>query len=185
MLDLRRTLFTVALTACSLLAFQPAATADCGKDHGAEGKEHAKAKSDIVETASADENFETLVKALKSTGLTETLKGKGPYTVFAPTDAAFEALPEGTVENLLKPENEERLRAILTYHVVPAKVPAKAASQRESAETVHGGSLDLHVHDGELMVGSAKVVKSNIMTTNGVIHAIDTVLMPSETRTGR
>jgi uncharacterized surface protein with fasciclin (FAS1) repeats len=134
-------------------------------------------KSDIVDTAVAAGSFTTLVAAVQAAGLVDTLKGEGPFTVFAPTDDAFAKLPEGTVASLLKPENKDTLVAILTYHVVPAKVMA-ADVKTGTAPTVNGKSLSIVVSDKGVMVGDAKVIKTDIVTSNGVIHVIDTVLLP-------
>jgi uncharacterized surface protein with fasciclin (FAS1) repeats len=136
------------------------------------------AKKDIVETAVAAGNFKTLAAALNAAGLIDTLKGAGPFTVFAPTDEAFAKLPAGTVENLLKPENKEKLVAILTYHVVPAKAMAKDVAGMSSAKTVNGKELKLKVDGGTVMINDAVVTTANIETSNGVIHVIDTVLLP-------
>jgi uncharacterized surface protein with fasciclin (FAS1) repeats len=140
--------------------------------------EKGSAKSDIVDTAVAAGDFNTLVAAVKAAGLVETLKGPGPFTVFAPTDAAFAKLPAGTLEDLLKPENKEKLVAILTYHVVPAKATAKDVTTMSSAPSVNGKPLTLKVVDGKVMVNDATVVKADIMTSNGVIHVVDTVILP-------
>ena len=136
------------------------------------------AKKDIVDTAVAAGNFKTLAAALKAAGLIDTLKGAGPFTVFAPTDEAFAKLPAGTVENLLKPENKEKLVAILTYHVVPAKAMAKDVAGMSSAKTVNGKELKLKADGGKVMVNESAVTKADIETSNGVIHVIDTVLLP-------
>lgn len=136
------------------------------------------AKHDIVDTAVAAGSFKTLAAALQAAGLIDTLKGAGPFTVFAPTDEAFAKLPAGTVESLLKPENKAKLAAILTYHVVPGKVMAKQAMKLNSAKTVNGKALTLKVTGGSLMVDKAKVAKADIDCTNGVIHVIDTVVLP-------
>lgn len=133
--------------------------------------------ADIVETAVAG-NFNTLVTAVKAAGLVDTLKGPGPFTVFAPTDEAFAKLPPGTLENLLKPENKEKLQQILTYHVVAGKVMAIDVVKLHSAKTVEGGSLTIKTADGGVMVGNAHVTKADIVASNGVIHVIDTVLLP-------
>jgi len=138
----------------------------------------AQDKKDIVDTAVAAGSFNTLVAAVKAAGLVDTLKGKGPFTVFAPTDDAFKKLPPGTLEDLLKPENKEKLKGILTYHVVPGKVMAKDVVKMKSAKTVNGQSLTIMVKDGTVMVDNAKVVKTDIMCTNGVIHVIDAVVLP-------
>jgi uncharacterized surface protein with fasciclin (FAS1) repeats len=138
------------------------------------------AKQDIVDTAVAAGSFKTLATALQAAGLVETLKGKGPYTVFAPTDEAFAKLPAGTVETLLKPENKEKLKAILLYHVVAGKVTAAQAMKLSSAKTVGGQNLTISTQDGSVMINDAKVVKADVIASNGVIHVIDTVLLPKE-----
>src|SRR5271169_4154229 len=136
------------------------------------------ASQDIVDTAVAAGSFKTLAAALQAAGLVDTLKGKGPFTVFAPTDEAFAKLPAGTVDDLLKPENKQKLVAILTYHVVPGKVLAAQVTEMNSAKTVNGESLTISVNGGAVMVDNAKVVKANIVCSNGVIHVIDSVLLP-------
>ena len=141
------------------------------------GSLHAQAK-DIVDTAVAAGQFKTLAAALKAAGLIDTLKGAGPFTVFAPTDAAFAKLPKGTVEELLKPENKAKLTAILTYHVVPGRVMAADVVKVTDAKTVQGGALTVHAMGGKVMIDGATVVKTDITASNGVIHVIDTVLMP-------
>jgi transforming growth factor-beta-induced protein len=133
---------------------------------------------DIVDTAVAAGSFKTLVAALKAAGLVDTLKGKGPFTVFAPTDDAFAKLPAGTVADLLKPENKAKLVAILTYHVVPGDVTASQVMKMTSAKTVEGESVSISAHDGMVMVNDATVTKADIHCSNGVIHVIDSVLMP-------
>ena len=136
--------------------------------------------SDIVDTAVEAGSFNTLVAAVQAAGLVETLKGDGPFTVFAPTDEAFAALPEGTVETLLKPENRDQLVAILTYHVVPAKVVSgDLAGQTVSAKTVNGEKLMVDGRKG-VMVNDAEVVSADIMTSNGVIHVVDKVILPAQ-----
>jgi uncharacterized surface protein with fasciclin (FAS1) repeats len=135
-------------------------------------------KQDIVDTAVAAGSFKTLATALQAAGLVDTLKGKGPFTVFAPTDEAFAKLPAGTVEDLLKPENKEKLVAILTYHVVPGEVKAAQVTKMNSAKTVNGQSLAITINDGTVMVDNAKVVKTDILCSNGVIHVIDSVVLP-------
>ena len=137
----------------------------------------AQAK-DIVDTAVAAGQFKTLAAALKAAGLVETLKGAGPFTVFAPTDEAFAKLPKGTVEELLKPENKAKLTAILTYHVVAGKVMAADVVKVKEAKTVQGGAIKVNAMGGKVMVDAAHVVKADIAASNGVIHVIDTVLMP-------
>ncbi len=135
-------------------------------------------KADIVQTAVEAGSFNTLVAAVKAAGLVETLQGPGPFTVFAPTDEAFAKLPAGTVENLLKPENKSKLVAILTYHVVPGKVMSKdIAGKKTMAKSVEGSEIDVDATNG-VKVDDAKVVKADIETSNGVIHVIDTVIMP-------
>lgn len=137
---------------------------------------------DIVETAAAAGQFRTLLAAAKAAGLVETLRGEGPLTVFAPTDGAFAALPEGTVDALLRPENRERLRALLTYHVVPGQHTAEDVLGSLSLRTVQGASLRVHVDDGVPMVDDAHIVKTDIRASNGVIHVIDAVLMPPKSK---
>jgi len=133
---------------------------------------------DIVDTAVAAGNFKTLAAALDAAGLVETLKGKGPFTVFAPTDEAFAKLPEGTVKSLLKPENKQKLTSILTYHVVAGNVKAADVIKLSSAKTLNGQSVTIKVVGGKVLINGATVVKADIAATNGTIHVIDTVLMP-------
>lgn len=140
----------------------------------------AQAKADIVDTAVAAGKFKTLAAALDAAGLVDTLKGEGPFTVFAPTDDAFAALPAGTVDNLLKPENKDQLVAILTYHVVPGRYPAARAATLDEAPTVNGAAIDISSNGGAVMVDGAKVVGADVMASNGVIHVIDKVLMPGK-----
>lgn len=149
----------------------------CGMDSD-EHKHEASAQMDIVETAVADGSFSTLATALQSAGLVETLKGDGPFTVFAPTDEAFAKLPEGTVESLLKPENRDKLVSILTYHVVPEKVKAEQVVDLDSATSAEGSDLKIKTKDGTVYINEATVVKTDIAASNGVIHVIDSVLMP-------
>lgn len=136
------------------------------------------AQKDIVDTAIAAGQFKTLVAAVQAAGLVDTLKGAGPFTVFAPTDDAFAKLPPGTVENLLKPENKDKLVSILTYHVVPGDFTAAKVMKMTEAKTVQGEDLKIMTMDGKVMVNDANVVKPDIKCSNGVIHVIDTVLMP-------
>jgi uncharacterized surface protein with fasciclin (FAS1) repeats len=137
------------------------------------------AAADIVETASEAGSFQTLLTAAEAAGLVDTLKSEGPFTVFAPTDEAFAKLPEGTVEDLLKPENQDQLKAILTYHVVPGKTMSSDIAGKElEVETVQGETIAIDASDGTVMVDDATVVQADIETDNGVIHVIDTVLMP-------
>ncbi len=135
-------------------------------------------EKDIVDTAVAAGSFKTLAAALQAAGLVDTLKGKGPFTVFAPTDEAFAKLPAGTVEDLLKPENKAKLTAILTYHVVAGAVPASQVITMNEIKTVNGEMATIHVDHGVVMIDGAKVVKADIQTTNGVIHVIDSVILP-------
>jgi transforming growth factor-beta-induced protein len=135
-------------------------------------------RKDIVDTAVEAGNFKTLAAALKAAGLVETLKGEGPFTVFAPTDEAFARLPEGTVDDLLKPENRQKLTQILTYHVVPGKAMARDVANMSSAKTVNGKQLKLKASDGKVKVDNATVTAADIEARNGVIHVIDTVLLP-------
>ena len=142
------------------------------------GSKNAKAKvGDIVAVAEGAGKFTTLCAAVKAAGLVETLQGKGPFTVFAPTDEAFAKLPKGTLEDLLKPENKEKLAGILTYHVLAGKVMAADVKTME-AKTVNGQKLNLAAEDGKVTVNKAKVIMADVAASNGVIHAIDTVLMP-------
>ena len=138
----------------------------------------AMPSKNIVETAVAAGQFKTLVAALKAADLVKTLEGKGPFTVFAPTDAAFAKLPPGTVESLLEPKNKKKLTDILTYHVVAGDVKAADVVKLTSAKTVNGQSVTIVVSGGTVKVDDATVVKTDIAATNGVIHVIDTVLMP-------
>ena len=132
----------------------------------------------IVENAVASKDFSTLVAAVKAAGLADTLSSKGPFTVFAPTNKAFEKLPEGTVAELLKPENKEKLTAVLTYHVVPGKVLAADVLKLSKAKTVQGSDVEIKVDEGKVKVNGANVVKTDIVSKNGVIHVIDSVILP-------
>ena len=134
---------------------------------------------DIVDIAASNDQFSTLVTAVSTAGLVDTLKGSGPFTLFAPTNAAFEALPPGTVESLLQPENRDQLVAILTYHVVPGTVTSdQLVGQRLDAETVQGGTVDINATGTGVRVNNASVTQADIMGSNGVIHRIDRVLLP-------
>jgi uncharacterized surface protein with fasciclin (FAS1) repeats len=135
--------------------------------------------ADIVDTAVKAGSFKTLAKALKAADLVTVLKGKGPFTVFAPTDAAFAKVPKATLESLLKPENKAKLVKVLTYHVVPGKVLSKDIKSGP-VKTVEGSSVELKVEDGKVEVDKAYVTKADIVTDNGVIHVIDAVLLPSD-----
>ncbi|HUF17185.1 MAG TPA: fasciclin domain-containing protein [Thermoanaerobaculia bacterium] len=155
----------VAIAVCALVA----TTASAGD----------MTKKDIVDTAVAAGSFKTLAAALGAAGLVDTLKGDGPFTVFAPTDAAFAKLPAGTVESLLKPENIDKLRAVLTYHVVAGSVSSGQVVKLTSAKTVNGQSVTVKAGKAGVTVGGAKVVQTDIAASNGVIHVIDTVLIPN------
>lgn len=143
------------------------------------GAPQARAQEkDIVDTAVAAGSFKTLAAALKAAGLVDTLKGRGPFTVFAPTDEAFAKLPKGTVEDLLKPENKAKLTAILTYHVVPGAVMASDVIKVKEAKTVNGQSVSVRTTGGSVLIDNARVVKADIKASNGVIHVIDSVILP-------
>ncbi len=167
---------TAGLLALMLLVLTPAQL----QATTPEGPEDHHSKKDIVETAIAG-NFDTLVAAVKAAGLVEALQGDGPFTVFAPTDEAFAKLPAGTIDNLLKPENKDQLIAILTYHVVPGKVKAADVVNLESATTLQEGAINIDVTDGTVMINNATVTATDIEASNGVIHVIDTVLLPPAT----
>jgi uncharacterized surface protein with fasciclin (FAS1) repeats len=164
----RRFLVPLAALLTGALAFQGA--------NAYEAK--AKAPADIVDTAVAAGSFNTLAAALKAADLVTTLKGPGPFTVFAPTDEAFAKLPPGTLESLLKPENKAKLAGILTYHVVSGKVMAQDVVKLTSAKTVNGQPVKIAVDGGTVRVNDAIVVKADVAASNGVIHVIDTVLLP-------
>jgi uncharacterized surface protein with fasciclin (FAS1) repeats len=164
----RRSLLPLAALLIGALAFQGA--------NAYEAK--AKAPADIVDTAVAAGSFNTLAAALKAADLVATLKGPGPFTVFAPTDEAFAKLPPGTLESLLKPENKAKLAGILTCHVVSGKVMAADVVKLTGAKTVNGQSVKIAVNDGKVMVDGANVVKTDVGASNGVIHVIDAVLLP-------
>jgi len=138
-------------------------------------------EKNIVETAVDAGNFDTLTKALGAAGLVDTLKGQGPFTVFAPTDEAFAKLPAGTLESLLKPENKDQLTAILTYHVMPGAVKAADVVKLDEAETVNGQKVSVKTSGDTVMINDAKVTATDIAASNGVIHVIDTVIMPPKT----
>jgi uncharacterized surface protein with fasciclin (FAS1) repeats len=164
---LTRSMFLAAAVAAVALGAMPAPAADM-----------AAPKKDIVDTAVAAGSFKTLATALQAAGLVETLKGKGPFTVFAPTDAAFAKLPAGTVEGLLKPENKAKLASILTYHVVAGNVKAADVVKLTEAKTVNGQSVKITVANGGVKVDGANVVTTDIAATNGTIHVIDAVILP-------
>lgn len=132
----------------------------------------------IVELAQSQEDLSTLVEAVKAAGLVETLSGEGPFTVFAPTNAAFEALPEGTLETLLKPENKDQLTAVLTYHVVPGETASTDLSDGMQVGTVEGSDAEVTLQDGAAMIEGAKVVTPDVKASNGIVHIIDAVILP-------
>ncbi len=136
------------------------------------------AQKNIVDTAVAAGQFKTLAAALGAAGLVDTVKGAGPFTVFAPTDAAFAKLPAGTIDNLLKPENKDQLTAILTYHVVSGKVMAADVVKLKEAKTVNGKMIHVKVNGANVMINDATVTSPDIVASNGVIHVIDTVILP-------
>ena len=139
---------------------------------------HFRSEADVVDTAIAAGDFTTLVAALKAAGLVDTLRGDGPFTVFAPTDAAFAKIPKATLQSLLQPENRAQLTKILTYHVVPGRVTAEQVKSMRDAKTVEGARVRFaSTHDG-VRVNNANVVKADVAASNGIIHVIDTVLMP-------
>ncbi len=142
------------------------------------GGGYKKSSKDIVDIAASNNDFSTLVAAVKAAGLVDTLKGDGPYTVFAPTNAAFAKLPAGTVEDLLKPENRDQLVSILTYHVVAGEVLASDVVKLSEAATVQGTSASVKVSNNGVMIDNANVVKTDIKASNGVIHVIDSVILP-------
>jgi uncharacterized surface protein with fasciclin (FAS1) repeats len=163
--------------AVSLMAL-PAA-AHCGSCGVGEDHSHAAkvASSDIVAVASSAGSFSTLVAAVQAASLVDTLQSDGPFTVFAPTDDAFAKLPEGTIENLLA--NPNKLREILLYHVVPGKVTASEVIELSNATSAQGSDIEITVNNGSVMVDNANVIKTDVMASNGVIHVIDTVIIPS------
>jgi uncharacterized surface protein with fasciclin (FAS1) repeats len=137
---------------------------------------------DIVETAMAAGSFKTLAKALQAADLVDTLKGQGPFTVFAPTDDAFAQLPPATLNDLLKPENKNKLQRILTYHVVPGRVTSSDVVKLSTAKAVSGDTIDIKASGGTVMVDGARVVKTDVQASNGLIHVIDTVIMPEDSK---
>jgi transforming growth factor-beta-induced protein len=176
--------FSLVLAACAPAAtpaptVQPKPTATAVPTKTPQPTEEPQPK-DLVDTAVADGRFATLVAAVQAAGLVETLKGEGPFTVFAPTDDAFAKLPAGTVDDLLKPENLEQLKSILLYHVVSGKVMAADVVTLTSADTVLGKPVTVKVDGGKVYINDAQVVITDIETSNGVIHVIDTVLLPPE-----
>jgi uncharacterized surface protein with fasciclin (FAS1) repeats len=177
----KNTTITLAFAAlAATTSFVGAATHDNKAKDSIQKNSVTEAKDklgDVVAVAEGAGKFKTLCAAVKAAGLEETLQGKGPFTVFAPTDAAFAKLPKGTLDDLLKPENKEKLTAILTYHVLSGEIMA-ADVKTMKAKTVNGQSLDVMVEDGKVTVDKAKVIMTDVPASNGVIHAIDTVLMP-------
>jgi uncharacterized surface protein with fasciclin (FAS1) repeats len=159
----------LALTTSAVLAYG---------SYGSKDRSAAKPGADIVDTAIAAGSFQTLVAAVQAADLVATLRGDGPFTVFAPTDEAFAALPEGTVESLLKPENREQLTAVLTYHVVPGKVTAAEVARLSEATTVNGANVKISVSYGKVKIDEATVTQADVMASNGVIHIIDQVILP-------
>lgn len=167
---MKKTSLLTLLSVVASLFFVASAQANDKQDND-------KQMQNIVQIAAGAGQFNTLVAAVKAAGLADTLQGKGPFTVFAPTDEAFAKLPKGTVESLLKPENKDKLVAILTYHVLSGAVPSSAVKTM-SAKTVNGQSLSLKVSDKGVTVDKANVIKVDIMASNGVIHVIDNVILP-------
>ena len=166
----------ISLAVSILLATSPLAVQNAPAK--APASTNAAAQATIVETAVAAGNFKTLVAAVQAAGLVDTLNGKGPFTVFAPTDAAFAKLPAGTLEMLLKPENKAKLAAILTYHVVPGSVKAADVVKLKYAGTVNGQRVDIKVDGAKVTVDGAAVTATDIACSNGVIHVIDAVILP-------
>ena len=164
---------SVLVTALAATAFVSSLSAIAG--------EHPKGEpaGDIVEVATAAGQFNTLAAALEAANLIDTLKSDGPFTVFAPTDEAFAALPEGTVESLLRPENRDQLVSILTYHVVSGKVTSSEVVTLDAAETVNGRQISIDVTDGIVQINDATVVAADVAASNGIIHVIDTVILPN------
>jgi transforming growth factor-beta-induced protein len=183
-------MLVIAVAASSLGFAQAAVAGDCGSKSSTgqvmqktslTGSAEASQKTpsmNIVQTAVGAGSFKTLVAAVQAAGLAETLQGEGPFTVFAPTDEAFAKLPKVTVEELLKPENKAKLVAILTYHVIPGEVMAEDVVKLKSTRTVQGQNLAIKVADGKVMVDKAQVVQTDILASNGVIHVIDSVVLP-------
>ncbi|MEL6116721.1 fasciclin domain-containing protein [Photobacterium sp. SP02] len=141
-------------------------------------QEQTQVDKNLVKVAATNDNFQTLVMAIRAADLTGTLEGKGPFTLLAPTDEAFEMLPEGTLAELLKPENKEKLQKLITYHLLPSAISSSAASQLKQPETVEGHPLTIENTDDGIRINGAKVIEADIPATNGVIHVIDKVLIP-------
>ena len=167
-----KTLYRTLIAAAALSL----ATVSLAGHHGSKHNEKMNDAKDIVDIAVSNDDFSTLVTALKEAGLVETLKGDGPFTVFAPTNAAFAAIPEEDLNALLA--DKEALTAVLTYHVVPGKVKAADVVELDAAQTVQGSPVDITVTDSGVMVDGARVVKTDIVASNGVIHVIDAVIAP-------
>ena len=166
-------IFMMALVAAAFLAMAPIANQN----------DTDQSQNNIVELASGNEDLSTLVAAVQAAGLVETLSGEGPFTVFAPTNAAFDALPEGTLESLLQPENRDTLVEILTYHVVAGEVMSTDLSDGMMAETVEGSQITITINDGGVSINDANVVAADVEASNGVVHVIDSVIMPPEEET--
>jgi uncharacterized surface protein with fasciclin (FAS1) repeats len=169
--------FALSLAVPAVAAFALAMPA-VAEHHDHDAQTQASAPGNIVEVATAAGSFNTLAAALDAAGLVETLQGDGPFTVFAPTDEAFAALPEGTVEALLQPENRDQLINILTYHVVPGEVDAAAALDAGEATAVNGGTLTIESSGDQAMVNGTNIVATDVQASNGIIHVIDAVLLP-------
>lgn len=164
-----KNLFNKAMAIVFSVAFSVSAVAGYGS---------YKKEKDLVDVASGNEDFSTLVAAVKAAGLVDALKGDDPLTIFAPTNDAFAKLPAGTVEDLLKPENKDKLIAVLTYHVVPGQVKAKDVVKLSSATSLQGTNIDVKVQGGNVFVDKAQVIATDISASNGVIHVIDSVILP-------
>jgi len=165
-------------TAGDEMSESPESTTASAEETASQTSEPASDAPDIVALASSQENLSTLVTAVQAAGLVETLQGAGPFTVFAPTDEAFAALPEGTLENLLKPENKQQLVDILTYHVVSGNVMSTDLSDGMMPETVEGSQVEISIDGESVMVNGATVVAANVEASNGVVHVIDQVILP-------
>ena len=171
--DFRMKTYKIAITVLLLVSVPAILLAG---SHGYKTKK----SMDIVDTAVSAKSFSTLVAALKAADLVDVLRGKGPFTVFAPTDDAFAKLPAGTLENLLKPENKAKLQSILTYHVVPGRYMAADVVKMNSAKTVNGSSFTISNSYGNAMVDNARITKTDIKASNGIIHVIDSVILPKD-----
>lgn len=169
MLNKMKSALVVTLASFSLMACT---------SHNSTAYEKPMMKDDIVDVAAGNDSFTTLVAAVKAAGLVDTLKGDGPFTVLAPTNEAFAKLPAGTVETLLKPENREQLIAILTYHVIPGAVPSSDVIKLSKAKTVQGQEVDISIMGTKVMVDKAQVIATDIPASNGLIHVIDSVILP-------